>query len=183
MQNDETMEIVILRQNNNDLLRQNQIKWTLFTQKNINLFILYAIAGTLILMGSGMSQNEGVNFWGPSSSFGLSLIFLSIFYFFQTYQNKAKFIARTKHYIDRFNSQKEGIEITITDSSVTYKDFETTSEMKWTFFSQYKVYKDYLFIISESGYLSSIIINKNEINPEKFSKLFAFVKNTLQERK
>lgn len=183
MQNDDTMEIVILRQNNNDLLRQNQIKWELFTQKNIKIFILYALVGTLILIQSGITQQDSKSFWGPGSSFGLSLIFLSLFYFLQTYQNKTRFFARTKQHIDRYNRQEEGIEIKITDISITYKDFERTSEMKWTTFTHYKFYKDYLFIISENGYLSSVIINKNEINSDKFFKLLDFVKNTLQERK
>ena len=84
------MEIVILRQNNNDLLGQNQVKWKLFAQKSIILFIYFALAGILILMRAESIEKEGGNFWGPSSSFGLGLIFLSIFYFFHTYQNKAK---------------------------------------------------------------------------------------------
>lgn len=177
------MEIIIQRNNNDDLLRQNQIKWRIFSQKNIILFSVYAIVGLVILIITLLSSKEGVSFWGFQSSFGLSLIFLSFFYFSHTYRNRANFFARTKQYLNRIKPLNEGIEIIITDASIRFKDFQTFSEMKWSFFTQYKLYDDYLFIIVESDYLNSIIINKNEIEPTKYSELVNFLKSRLQERK
>jgi len=74
------MEIIIKRPNNDDLLEQNSIKWKLFTKGNIILFV-YAFMGIFFLVGNWLTLKDGENFWGFISSFGLSLIFLSLFYF------------------------------------------------------------------------------------------------------
>ena len=175
------MEIIINRPNNDDLLEQNKIKWKLFTNRNIFLFV-YAFMGTFFLVGNWLTLKDGENFWGFISSFGLSLIFLSLFYFSHIYQNKIKYLSRTKQILSRFKNQNEGIEIKITNTSVSYKDFEAYSDMKWTCFTEYKLYKNYLILIINKQSLSSIAINRNEISGSQFTELFEFVKNRLPER-
>ena len=101
------MEIIINRPNNDDLLEQNKIKWKLFTNRNIFLFV-YAFMGTFFLVGNWLTLKDGENFWGFISSFGLSLIFLSLFYFSHIYQNKIKYLSRTKQLLSRYKNQNEG---------------------------------------------------------------------------
>ena len=177
------MEIIIKKPNNDDLLQQNSIKWKLFTQKNILLLALYAFMGTFFLVGNWVMLKDGEYFWGATSSFGLSLIFLSLFYFIHTYQSKIKYLSRTKQILSRYKNQSHGIEIKITNTTVSYKDFELFSEMSWTVFSQYKIYKNYLILIRDKESLSSIIINRNEISGAQFAELFEFVKSKIPERK
>ena len=175
------MEIIIKRPNNDDLLEQNSIKWKLFTKGNIILFV-YAFMGIFFLVGNWLTLKDGEYFWGFISSFGLSLVFLSLFYFSHIYQNKIKYLSRTKQILSRFKNQNEGIEIKITNTSVSYKDFEAYSDMKWTCFTEYKLYKNYLVLIINKQSLSSIAINRNEISGSQFTELFEFVKNRLPER-
>ena len=176
------MEIIIKRSNNDDLLEQNSIKWKLFTQKNILIFALYAFMGTFFLVTNWLTLKNDENFWGFTTSFGASLLLLSFFYFIHTYKNKIKYISRTKLFINRYRSQTEGIEIKITNTSVTYKDFEIYSEMKWTVFTEYKLYKNYFILIIDWRDLSSIIINRNEISETQFTEIFEFVKGKLPEK-
>jgi hypothetical protein len=177
------MEIIIKRPNNDDLLKQNSIKWKLFTQKNILLLALYALMGIFFLVGNWVMLKDGEYFWGFTSSFGLSLIFLSLFYFSHIYQNKIKYLSKTEQILNRYKNQSQGIQIKITNTTVSYKDFELFSEMSWTVFSQYKIYKNYLILIRDKQSLDSIIINRNEITEAQFTELFVFVKGKLPVRK
>jgi hypothetical protein len=126
---------------------------------------------------------DGEYFWGFTSSFGLSLIFLSLFYFSHIYQNKIKYLSKTEQILNRYKNQSQGIQIKITNTTVSYKDFELFSEMSWTVFSQYKIYKNYLILIRDKQSLDSIIINRNEITEAQFTELFVFVKGKLPVRK
>jgi len=176
------MEIVIHRHNKDDLLRKHKVQWTLYTKKTVLTQILYACMGALVLILGILERKKVHNFWGFDSSVGLSLILLSLFYFTQTYRLKLKYFSELKQIIERFKKQAEGIEIIITDRSISYKDFETFYELKWSNFRQYKFYKDYLFLITGSTYMSSVIINKNEINADKFYELLNFVSKRIPEK-
>jgi hypothetical protein len=109
--------------------------------------------------------------------------FIAIFFLlYTTFKNKVRYISRTKQFINRYRSQTEGIEIKITNTSVTYKDFEIYSEMKWTVFTEHKLYKNYFILIIDRRDLSSIIINRNEISETQFTEIFEFVKGKLPEK-
>jgi hypothetical protein len=177
------MEIKIINKDCNDLLNKNKIRWTLFSRKNIFHFIIYAIVGLILLIGSAVTEKDISNFWGMGSSLGLSLIFLSLFYFSHTYQNKRKFITRTRAYIKLFNEQKQETELVFADEKITYKDFQSYSEWKWTKFSHYMLYKDYLFLILDNSFLNALIVHKSEVTPEKFDELLSFSKGHLRLRK
>ena len=81
--------------------------------------------------------------------------------------------------MQRFNKRSEGIEIKFTDSKIIYKDFESFFEMAWTVFSEYKIYRDYLFLMGEKNFFNSIVIKRNEVSADKFSELLEFVKKKL----
>src|SRR5688572_9480698 len=177
------MEIIITRQNSDELLQINAIKWKLFTKKNVQVVFLYAFIGAVILVVNWISLKKGESFWRFESSFGLGILFLSLFYFIHFYKNKIRFLAKTKELISKYKNESGGIEIKITNSAITYRDVEIYSDMKWTVFSEYKLYNGYLILLIDNLYLSSIIINRNEISEAEFTELFDFVKSKMPEKK
>ena len=92
-------------------------------------------------------------------------------------------MTRTKQILSRHKNQNQGIEIKITNTSVSFKDFEIYSEVKWTCFTEYKLYKNYLILIIDKQSLGSIFINRNEISGDQFADLLEFVKSKIPERK
>ena len=177
------MEIIIKRPNNDDLLEQNVIRWRLFAKKSIELILLYAFLGAIILGANWMSLKQGDSFWGFESSFGIGILLLSLFYFIHNYKNKIKFLARTKEILSKYKNENNGIEIRINETTVSYKDFDIYSELRWTVFTQYEFYKDYLILVMDSQYLTSIFVNRSEISEGQFTELFEFVKTKLPERR
>ena len=176
------MEIIITRYNHDELLQQNVIKWKLFAKKSVQLILLYAFLGAVILGANWISLKQGDSFWGFESSFGIGILLLSLFYFIHTYKNKIKFLARTKEIVSKYKNENSGIEIKFNDTTVSYKDFEIYSELRWTVFTQYKLYRDYLILVMDSQYLTSIFVNRSEISEVQFTELLELVKNKLPER-
>lgn len=177
------MNIQIHRKDASYLISQNKIRWALFNRKNILIFIFYFLIGLLLLIWTGVTKNKDDSFWGIDSSLGISSIFLSLFYFSHTLKNRKRYISRTLDYIDKFNNcQSQGIDIMISDSIITYKDFQISAEYKWTNFKKYKVYKTYLFILTDNENLDGIIINKNEITSEQFTELTDFVSRIFEQK-
>jgi hypothetical protein len=176
------MEIVIHTHNKNDMLKKHKVLWTLIAKKPFLIQTLYAVMGTYLLLFSALSEKKGGNFWNLNSSLGFSLILLSFYYLFHTFRQKSKYFSEIKQIIERFNRQTEGIDILITEKSVSYKDFETYYDLKWSNFKQYKFYKDYLFLLTGSTYASSIIINKNDMTTDKLNELLNFVSKRIPEK-
>ena len=177
------MEIKIHRENYSGFLKQNRIRWELFAKKRIQACIFYAIAGGFYLYLASTNLKKDENYWGFTSSFGLSLILLSIIYLIHNYRSKHKFLAATKQIIEDSKKQPEGIDINFTEASITYKDFEVVSEVKWSHLTTYKFYKDHLILTARNEYFGGLIITKNEISDEQFSELLSFVTKNLTEIK
>ena len=124
------MEIEILRKNNDDLLKQNQVRWSRFMQESNNAITLIAVIGLIPLTSALLSLRNNDSFWGPNSSVGLSLILLAIFYFIRTYRSKKKHFKQIQQYLNSHSNRTDIIEIVFTDSGISYKDFEMNFDVQ-----------------------------------------------------
>lgn len=176
------MEINIKRDNNNYLLEQSRVKWELFARKNVRIFSVYALVGVFCVAFGVFTHRRVGTFWHFSTCVGLSLILLSSFYFYHLIRNRVKFISRTKDHIAAFEKQKNPAEITLNDSRITYRDIESYWELKWTSFSQYKLYKNYLFLMTDDSFPGAISIRKNELSQKEFAILYKFIATKLLEK-
>lgn len=175
------MEIAIYRKNSEDLWEINKIRWRLLNGRNMKLFILYAVVGVIFCIGSALILKDGESFWGIGPSAGFSLIVLSFFYFSHTSKNKKIFLKSTQDYINRAHKYGEGASITITDSFVSYKDFESYYEIKWTMFSHYSFKDGYLFLFTNKHII--FWMKRVEVSAEEFDELRLFLTKTMTEKK
>lgn len=174
------MEIIIHRQNYDQLLTLNKIRWKLHVKKNVFQNFIFLTLGIGILLLNGFSLQIEKTDWNFTTSIGLGLIFLATFYFYHIFKAKQQYLSKSKHYIQNFNKQTEGIIIKITDDLITYKDFENYTETKWTAYTHYKIYKDSLLFIAHDVFLSGMNICKDEVSPEQFEELTKFATTRLK---
>jgi hypothetical protein len=177
------MEIKINREINDNLLEIHKIRWDLSFKKSLVYFTFYAIAGLFVMGLAALGAEKSGHFWGILSSFGLSLIFLSLYYFSHNYQNKRKHLANVRMALALSKQQAQNNEIVVNDNGVTFKDFQTYSEWKWSAFSCYMLYQDYLFLLMGSSVLNSIAIQKAELSVDQFAELINFCKGRLYLKK
>lgn len=177
------MDIRIYRKNNDDLIEINKIRWKLFSKRSFFEIRLFVLLGTLILIMHFLTLGDGENFWGFIPSLGLGILLLALVYTYHMIKARRKYMTRTLEIISRHKNQDQGIEITITDTNISSKDFQMFTDTKWSVFLQYKLYKNYLFLIIDDQNLNSVIIDRNEITEAEFTWLYEFVKERMPERK
>lgn len=176
------MDITILK-NPEKFLFDNRLRWELFAKKSRGAIIVIGLCGIVILVIAWIYAKEGENFLGPVSSIGLSFILLCLIYIFQLYQNKQKFLRETSVYVSKLKKLGSETVIKINEDHVSYRDSERFLEYKWSFFSEYRLYKDHLFLTTNDFMLNAMIIGKDETNPTDFSLLVEFAQKRLKERK
>jgi hypothetical protein len=178
------MEIKIVTSNFDDIFQQNKIKWKLFIRKRLISNLLFVIIGILFITTQFFSSNKAdQSFWNFETSFGGSFLLLSIIYFYHIAKARYKFLQRAKKYVGDFKKIGKAIEIEIKDDYVTYVDYQSLVELRWTIFTSYTYCDNYLFLNTIDEYLGGIIINRNDISEEQFSELFNFVSKKLVEKR
>ena len=175
------MEIKIIRETNDFFLGQNKVRWQILMKPTIITAFAFAIFGIILLI-IGSNNRIEKSFWNFFSCMGISFLYLSITDFSHTLKAKTKFFSKIKETIARSDKQKNITEISLNDVKIMYKDFEVFYEMKWSVFSSYKFYKNYLFLLSDDTYLTGIMINKSELSVEEFETLSKFIRSRLPEK-
>ena len=170
------MQIEITRSDSKNLLPANKLKWDLFIRKQYKLWIIYFAIGIVFLLMGAASKN----IWNFFTSFSLLFLVMGITFVYQTINSREKTIESLRKSISLSDFE---ITISVNDSVFIYEDSKSYSELKWTFFSGYKIYKDYLFLVAGNNLLSSFSICKNELSPKDFEELHNFVSHLLPEWK
>lgn len=180
---DHNMEIKIVKENISDILGKNRTKWYLAYKTMLFAIIVYAVVGTVILTCSAVTAKNADDFWGLGSTLGGGLIFLSIAFLSYIYKGKRKYVENTRLAIKRSEREGQNTEIVLKDDGVTFKDFHIYSEWKWSVFTHYMLYKDYLFLMMGNSVLNSLVIQKNELSVYEFDELVNFCKGHLYLKK
>src|SRR5690606_3864090 len=152
------MEIKIYRKNSDFLFELNKVRWTMFQKNYLLVFGLIAFLGVFILFMQLEQVEE--QFWGPMTSFGLAAILLSGIYIYHSFRSRSRFLKKTGEFIDRFQGQTQGVEILITESGMSYRDFECNVQLKWSAFSHFTEYKGYLFVLTFADQLAGLSIKE-----------------------
>lgn len=177
------MEIVIFRKDRNTILNQAEIFWKISTRKYLIRNIGLGVVGILtFVINEILSSKEHPSVNMLFSALGIALIFCASSSFGLNLRSKGKYDLNTFQLINRLIKSDKRIELKITDNEILYNDFELKSEMKWSFFTHYRFYKDHLYILT-SDYFRGIVVSKNEMSQEQFIQLSDFVVRRLKERR
>jgi len=161
------------------IVEENSIKWKLFTKMNKKIILYQFIIGSVFIVLGIIDSNSQPSSLNILLSFGISFVLLAGIYWLQTFQNKKKYALKVEMYSTRHAQSDSKITININDELVKYQDLELSQEVKWSLFTHYKLYNDYLFLIMDDSFLSSIIIHKKNFEEAEFKELHDFVKNKL----
>src|ERR1041385_6994813 len=106
------MEILINRSNYDYLLEVRKIMWKLYYQKSFRKLLFLASWGIFIMMVSlAMKLNFGGWFWIFTFAFGLSMIFLTVYYIESINKGKKKYFGNISYLINHYNTLGNASEI------------------------------------------------------------------------
>lgn len=172
------------------LMERNIIHWKLFAHKYYLIILVEFLGGISCLisgMRKGYTWKSTVN--GASTlytfngelSIGIAFLLLAIISFFNIQRSRNSFFKKVRASMQNNISDNASMEIDNTE--VKYRDSELIQEIKWSLFSHYKFYKNYLFLITSDNYITSILIDKRLLTSSEFAELSAYVKKQLSEKK
>lgn len=155
---------------------QNDAMYRLQTRKNKRIYLL-------ILVGFGFCAFglfDKPVLSGLSIFFDFGVIFIGIAIMTILSMSTAK--KNFKHDVHllayKYSQGDNNVQIKINDSYILLKSAELTKEMKWSYFRNYAIFENYIFIISSSLY-DSIAIDKKLLTENEYSELVSFLNTKL----
>ena len=176
------MNIRLIRKSNSQLLQQSKVGWELFYKRyNYRYFYFLVFGLSIFLYGIFINHIDG-QFWNFFTSLGISFLLIFILIINNKQNAKRKFFLKVEKLIQKFEENNNVTEITINETMIKYKTFETYSEMNWPYYKFYQFYKGHLFFFTDKSSFSNMAIQKDELAKEEFDELLKFIKSHLMEK-
>lgn len=173
-------------------LDQNKALWDIFTKNHFKRLI-FPLTFSLLLIAFGLfdfNNNDKVVTMGNTTyynfhlSLSIGIVFLvtTLMSLIRLVREKSIFFQKVNRLALGHSQNSNTITIELSENSVKYQSHELTQEMKWSVFSNYKVYKNYIILTVESYILASVIVDKRLISENEYSELINFIKTKLTEK-
>lgn len=190
------MEIILKDDNAKETYAAKEsIVWKLHSKKYVKFILLNYLIGLILLLIGILIFND-YNYKSEYHNYQTSeyhvtyvnyhmhlTILIGIVFVLSASLNLYYHIKGKNDFFRKINESKtklfKEVIIQISDGGISYKSFLLESEMKWTFFSMYKIYDNFLFLYSNDALMNSICIDKNLMSEEEFSQVMSFIKNRL----
>lgn len=162
-----------------DFIKSNKIFWIITWKKHKKQLISYSIFSIVILtLGLILKTDDEPN--NPFIFIGIGFLILSIYmalmmyYSWNTYNKKVKTIA------DKFDELKANFIIELSDEFVKYWDYEKHFDFKWSVFTHYTIYKDYIVLFANNSMMGGYLFNNKDSEIDKYDKILELVKTKLE---
>jgi len=161
----------------NDFIRQQLIRWKILNRKNANQLIKGSIVSiaTLSLWLMAKTKEEPTNLFLFIGIFSLTitLVIISLMIF-----SKRENTRRIKEIAEKYDSVKMDCTYEFSDESMRYWDKEKKMEYNWSAFTNYSLYKNYLFLMSYKSIIC--FFEKEETGMDEYNKILEVVKSKLE---
>lgn len=189
------MNITIV--DNNPSQRQfefNEILWTQHIKKITKFTIIHCLVGiTFIIL-------DIINFDGNSGELtighekrqlnfhlglgiGICYIYISLVNLRRQYTEKYKSITTLRETVVRHYNNSNTTVLTIANDLIKYESDVMKKEIKWTIITSYMLFDNYIFLLQDSAFSSSMTIDKTKISESEYNELISFLQKTKPETK
>jgi len=183
------MEITIKNsETSKTILEESKVKWKFFMRRTMWAIIIPFAGGISFLIPEFTGTNQMTTKTNGNAiiydyhidlAIGVGFIMLAALYSFNLLISKISFFDRAHILSNKHKLFSDESILYVTDECIKYEDFELKQEIKWSFFSHYKLYKNYLFLIIIETPLSAFLIDRRLLSEKDFSELLAFVRTRL----
>lgn len=164
-----------------NFIRLSLVRWKIHWLKNRGQLIYMTIASLIILVLGFLARSEEE----PTNPFifiGIGLAACTLFVFYIRLFSRRRYIRKIQDIAERFDAIKMDCTYEFSDESIKYWDKEKKLEFKWSMFTNYSIYKNYLVIILNSSLIESYLFEKKESEIEEYNRILEFVKLKLEHK-
>lgn len=162
-----------------EFTRAMQIKWEIHWLKNRRQLKNYAIVSAVIL-AIGLRARTEEEHTNPFVFLGICFTVLTLWFVYFRIMAKRKYTRKVEEIARKFDAVKMDCTYEFTDESIKYWDNEKTLDFKWTVFTYYSEYKNYLILILNNSLIESYIFEKKESDLEEYNKVLEMAKSKLE---
>lgn len=162
-----------------DFIKSCKIRWIIHWTKNKRQLIRYSIiSGVIYTLGMiCVTEKEPSN---PFVFIGIGLIACMALLTLIRYYSWFTLIKTTKIIADKYDSVKMDCVYELNDDSIKYWDKEKHLDFKWSVFTHYTIYKDYIVIVINHSLINSYLFGKNETDIDNYNRILDLVKTKLE---
>ncbi len=165
--------------NKEDFIKASKIRWIIHWTKNKKELIRYSII-SVVIYALGLicvTEKEPSN---PFIFIGIGLLASTAFIAFSRFYSWTTLIKKTKIIADKYDSVKMDCAYELNEDSVKYWDKEKHLDFKWSVFTHYTIYKDYIVLIINDSLINSYLFDKKETEIDNYNKILDLVKTKLE---
>lgn len=165
-----------------EFTRRCLMNWEINWVKNRRHLINYSI-GSLIVLAIGIL---GKIVDGPTNPFiflGIGLSALTIFFIYIRIYSNNKYKRDVKEIAEKLESEIMHCYYEFTNDSFKYCDEEKNFEFKWSLFTNYSIFKDYLILILNNSLTNTYLFDKKELDLIDYNRLLEIVESKLEYKK
>jgi hypothetical protein len=176
------------------IIEINDYKWKLH-RKPIIRFIVFAYVLSIVAIVFGTVSRDEYSWYvsTPGSAqyinfhfaetFGyIILIFASVGVLFFS-RSKKTFFAKVKGFSEQLLKSSDETLIHITESEITYSDFQLNQRMQWSLVTSYTITEPYIFLQYGTTVLGALTIDTRLLQKHELDELLAFLKSKVAHSK
>lgn len=162
-----------------DFIRAMRIKWEIHWLKNRRQLINYSIVSVIILsIGIIALIEEGTT--NPFVFLGIGFTVVTLLLVYVRILSKRQYSRKVEEVANKFDTVKMDCSYEFSDESIKYWDSEKTLDFKWTVFTNYSIYKNYLILILNNSLIESYVFEKKEPDLDEYDKILEIAKSKLE---
>lgn len=156
-----------------------QIKWEIHWLKNRRQLKIYSIASAIVLAIGivARTEEEPIN---PFIFLGIGFTLATLLFVYFRIMAKRRYSRKVEEIARKFDAVKMDCTYEFSNESIKYWDNEKTLDFKWTVFTNYSEYKNYLILILNNSMIESYIFEKKESDLDEYNKVLEMAKSKLE---
>ena len=162
----------------NDFIKASKVRWIIHWKKNKKQLIQYWII-SIIIYSLGLillTENEPSN---PFVFIGIGFLVATVWLTYIRIYSWISTNKKTKLIAEKFNEIKMDCVYELSEDSIKYWDKEKHLDFKWSVFTHYSIYKDYIVMILNNSLINYYLFDKNETDIDKYNQILELVKTKL----
>jgi hypothetical protein len=164
--------------NKENFIRINKIRWKVQTKVNLKKLRNMSF-WALPILGLGLLFVSPKDPFNPYLFIGIMFTMVICYNLVKILITRSRYMTQIHDLAIKYDTAKMDCTYEITDDLIKYSDKEKLIELKWSAFSNYATYKNFLFILINDSFAAAYIFENIPTDNDNFEKILEMTKEKL----
>ncbi len=168
--------------NKDEFRKENKIRWIIFS-KNYSRLLIYLSFFSVCMYFIGWVQTTDEEPFNFIFIFGIASIIMTCYLSLRLLYSLISYTRIIRIIADKFEKEKMDCIYELNDESIKYWDKEKHMDFKWSMYSHYSFYKNYLVLFVNNSVTNTYLFKKGDTEFNQYEKILELVKTKLKFKK